>query len=256
MRVLLGLLRRILLQVASNRCCLLDGVGEFVGEQLLAAAGRRVGDLVPEEDVVAGREGLGLDAIVQFGRRGPGVNPHTAEVGTERPLHLRPGGFGQRCAAAARAVQQSGGVVVEIASLRPDHRTALDPADATRGIGSVVDDQGRRLGGALHAGAGACVGLGLVGCRRAEPKRPHHTAGGGVGFTFERVIHGADGELGLCHRTADRDPWLRRPPPALLQDGICAGGPTSSFLSLLRSAWTGAVALFVSHLALQRGVQD
>ncbi|MCY1406325.1 hypothetical protein D9M71_215870 [compost metagenome] len=79
---------------------LLDGVGQFVGEQMLAGAGVRGELALVEEDVVATSEGLRLERLGQEHGGGVGVDAHAVQRGAELGFHLLAHRAGQGIAAA------------------------------------------------------------------------------------------------------------------------------------------------------------
>ncbi|MCY1346840.1 hypothetical protein D9M69_329380 [compost metagenome] len=79
---------------------LLDGVGQFVGEQVLAGAGVRGELALVEEDVAAVGERLCLERLGQQHGGGVGVDAHAIQFRAELRLHLLAQRAGQGIAAA------------------------------------------------------------------------------------------------------------------------------------------------------------
>ena len=74
---------------------LLDGVGEFVGQQRPALVRLRPVLVTAEEDVGTDRERSRLHGTVELVGRRAGVQPHPSEVGAERVLHRAPQRLGE-----------------------------------------------------------------------------------------------------------------------------------------------------------------
>lgn len=84
------------------RGALLDGVGQFMGEQFAAFAGFRAELPGGEMNLVADREGARLQLLVQLRGAGVGMDAHGAEIGAEARLHELPQLGRQRLAARCR----------------------------------------------------------------------------------------------------------------------------------------------------------
>ncbi len=76
------------LRAPLDGLALLDGVGQFVSQQLLAAAGTRLVLVAGEEDVVLVGKGPRAEPVVQACGFGIAMDPHVAEVGIEARFHM------------------------------------------------------------------------------------------------------------------------------------------------------------------------
>ncbi|MCH1464060.1 MAG: hypothetical protein L7U46_09285 [Candidatus Nanopelagicales bacterium] len=66
---------------------LLHDMGEFVGEKFLPRARTKAGG-IPKEDIRTDGESAGLEAIVEVGCFGAGMEPHMREVGPKPCAHV------------------------------------------------------------------------------------------------------------------------------------------------------------------------
>ena len=101
-------------------------MGEFVGEKFLPRARTKAGG-IPKEDIRTDGEGAGLEAIVEVGCFGAGMEPHMREVGPKPCAHVGSHVIGQGLTATATALDPLLRVRVDRTARMPYDRVASNP---------------------------------------------------------------------------------------------------------------------------------